>query len=98
VYGIAFAGNYKCIQTEDPARQSLNEWKDDINSLEMVEKSEGSVIVDEKVVKLNRNLQTGRLVEADAWGNCYEVPGNTKTNGQIIDSAKEIPANIELSK
>jgi hypothetical protein len=96
MYSIAFAGNYKCIQTEDPDRQNLNEWKDTMECLEMVEESEGTVIIDKKVVKLNRNLQTGKLVGMDEWGNNYGVVGNIANCGKVIDPSKEVEANVKM--
>jgi len=97
INSYVFASNYGVIRTEDMKRQNLNEWQEDAGVFEMTEKSEGSEVIEGLTVELVRNVQTGKLIGKDMYGNIYGTLGNTTECGKVINPSKEINKNVKMT-
>jgi hypothetical protein len=98
IYSGVLADNYGKIRTGDADIQNVNEWNEQAGILEKTEKWEERKVIGGKTVEFMRNVQTGRLIGKDNWGNIYRVSGNTTGCGKIIDLNMEITTNAKMAE
>ncbi|MCJ7587143.1 MAG: hypothetical protein MUQ00_04480 [Candidatus Aminicenantes bacterium] len=94
----AWGNLYGVVGNSRNCGKVIDTLKEVAKNVKMTEKREGRVNIgeDAKVVTLMRDMQTGKLIGRDAWGNLYGVVGNTSPTGKIIDPYKETIENVEI--